>query len=199
MRENAIHETREATRESRTPARSWEDFEHRLAAVLGTLEDEFVIVSSKGGNRFVQFSAQPSHGLRAEVVSNAYLEGDERLADEQLVALSALGWSPPTGTPAEATPEKQPQGSPNFFRDFPKPVPCAEAARMAVCALADVLRIADPSHLEYQAFDAAGHPLFLPELHLADALPPPPMKPAPAPGGGFVIIGGLPPPPAPKK
>lgn len=181
MRENAIRETRDLARESRNPGRNWEAFEHRLAAALGTLDDECVVVSEKGGNRFVQFSAQPSLGLRAEVVSNAYLEAGEQLRDEQLAAVSALGWSSPKGTPEEATPEKQPQRSPNFFRDFPRPVPCEEVARMAVRTLADVLGIADPSHLEYRAFDAAGHPLYLPALRLADALPPLPKKPAPAP------------------
>ena len=172
MRENAIRETRDLARENRTPARSWEAFEHSLADALATLDDEFMVVSAKKGNRFVQFNAQPSHGLRAEVVSNAYLEEGEQLREEQLAALSALGWSPPTGTPEEATPRKQPQGSPNFFRSFPSPVRCEEVARMAVRTLADVLRIDDPSHLQYRAFDAAGHPLYLPELHLDEAPPP---------------------------
>lgn len=180
MRESAIQETRDQPHQNRTPARSWEAFEQALAAALATLDDEYVIVSAKEGNRFVQFGAQPSHGLRAEVVSNAYLQGDDRLVNEQLAALSALGWSPPTGAPEEATPEKQPRGSPNFFRDFPRPVPCEEVARLTVRTLADVLRIVDPSHLEYRAFDAAGHPLYLPELHLAEAPPPPPKKAAPA-------------------
>lgn len=179
MGEKATRKTRSRTRENGTPSRRWEAFERALAAAIAALDEECVILSAKQGNRFVQLGAHPSSGLRAEAVSNGYLEGDERLTGEQVVALEALGWSHPNLTPEEAAPECQPRGSPNFFRDFPRPVPCDEVARLVVRTLAEALGVADPSHLQYRGSDAAGHPLYLPGLRLADA-PAPPRRPAPA-------------------
>jgi hypothetical protein len=172
MSENAVHENRNPARRSPAPPHGWDDFERDLAGALGVLKDEVLVVASARGNRYVQFMAQPGAGLRAESVSNAYLEPDERLDDGQLAALAALGWSPPTGTPEEAAPPKQPRGSPNHFREFPNPVPFDAVAHLAVRTLVEVLRIPEPRLLEYRAFDRAGHTVLFPALGLPRASPP---------------------------
>jgi hypothetical protein len=144
----------------------WSAFERELAAALSVLKDEILIVSSRTGHRFVQFNASPDEGVFSETVSNGYLAPAEKLTDEQVAALEALGWKAPTHAPGSPSPIPVPQGSPNFFREFPKPVPADEIARIAVRTLAGVHRIPDPSDLTYKAFDPEGHTLVLPALHI---------------------------------
>jgi hypothetical protein len=155
----------------------WSAFERDLAAALSVLKDEILIVSSRTGHRFVQFNASPEEGVFSETVSNGYLAPAEKLTDEQVAALEALGWKAPTHAPDSPSPVPVPQGSPNFFREFPKPVPADEIARIAVRTLAGVHRIPDPSALTYKAFDPQGHTLVLPALHIPREPEPPRPKP----------------------
>ena len=64
-------------RKSPAPARlsvAWPPFTEKLAQALSMLEeDQFLIISVKNSNRYVQFSAQGSFGMRAETTSNSYL------------------------------------------------------------------------------------------------------------------------------
>ncbi|MEP7311491.1 MAG: YbjN domain-containing protein [Pseudomonadota bacterium] len=145
----------------------WRAFEDRLAESLGGLEeDQFLVVSSKLGWGYVQFAAQGYFGLRAEAVSNHYLPEASKLSVEQMAALETLGWRAPTGGPREATPEKQPDGSPNFFKGYSRPVAFSDAAGMAVRTLADVYDIPHPAFLDYQAFDKDKRQILLPHLGL---------------------------------
>jgi hypothetical protein len=150
------------------PARQdWNTLEKNLAAVLGAMgEDQFLIVSAKREPWFVQFAAKGAGGLRAEAVSNNYLPEGSRLPDTKVAALKRLGWLPPTGLPPESTPEKQPNGSPNFFRDFTPPVPFEDVARLAVETLAKVHGVVHPTALEYQSFHEGHGALLLPTLGL---------------------------------
>ncbi|CAL1241946.1 T3SS (YopN, CesT) and YbjN peptide-binding chaperone 1 [Candidatus Methylocalor cossyra] len=142
----------------------WPPFEQNLVAVLAQLEeDQYLILSVKRSDRFVQFAGQGSFGMRAETTSNSYLPKSELLNGEQIEALQASGWLSPTGAPVEAIPERDPDGSPNFFRDFPQPVPYAAIARLTVSTFAEILRVPHPGFLEYEAFDDNG-PLLFPSL-----------------------------------
>jgi hypothetical protein len=145
---------------------AWPPFEQNLTAVLARLEeDQYLILSVKHSDRFVQFAGQGSFGMRTETTSNSYLPKSELLNDEQIEAMQASGWLSPTGAPDEATPERDPDGSPNFFRDFPSPVPYEAIARLTVRTFAEILRVPHPGFLEYEAFD--DHcPLLFPSLGL---------------------------------
>jgi len=184
MDERPIGANRNPASKAVSPPAGWETFEQELAAALGLLKDEILVVAAKAGNRFVQFNVQSAFGLRAEAVSNAYLEEAERLDDARVADLLALGWSPPTHAPEDAAPRRRSGGSPNFFRDFPSPVPCAEVARLAVRTLAEVLQVPAPGSLEYKAFDREGHAVLLPALGVA-RVPPPRPRPAPRPSAAF--------------
>jgi hypothetical protein len=94
--------------------------------------------------------------MRTETASNGFLSGAEQLDDEQIEALGALGWCLPTGSPEASTPETQPDGSPNFYRDFAQPVRHEAIADLAVRTLTEVLRIPHPGFLEYEAFGDDG-------------------------------------------
>jgi hypothetical protein len=139
--------------------------------VLATLEeDEFLIISVKGSNRFVQFAAQGSFGMRAETTSNTYLAESEQLDAGQIAALTQAGWSAPTGAPNASTPELDPDGSPNFFIEFPEPVPFGDVAKLAVHTLAEVLRVPHPGFLEYRGGEFAGNAIEWPALGLKRAV-----------------------------
>lgn len=149
---------------------AWPPFARKLSAVLGKLEeDQYLILSVKQSNQYVQFAAQGSFGMRAETTSNSYLSESRQLTEAQIARLIDAGWHPPSGAPADATPEKSPDGSPNFFIDFPVPKTFRVVAKAAVTTLAEILRIPHPGFLEYELFDADGNAFALPELGLKRA------------------------------
>jgi hypothetical protein len=88
-------------------SRDWPIFSEKLASVLSRLEeDQYLIVSAKKGNRFVQFACQGAWGMRVEVTSNQFLKAEGRLSRGQMSWLRSHGWNAPTGNVREATPEK---------------------------------------------------------------------------------------------
>lgn len=145
---------------------AWPAFHERLTETLRALtEDQFLIVSRKETNRFVQFAAGGFFGLRAEVVCNAFLHGRDRLSEEDVAMLQALGWADPTSGPS-VPPELDPDGSPNYFEEWENPVDHAEVAALAVRTLIEVLDVPHPGWLEYNALDTEGNKLLLPSLGL---------------------------------
>jgi hypothetical protein len=163
----------------KAPLDAWTAFEKKLAETLDALEeDQYLVVSAKRGWAYVQFAAQGSFGLRAECVGNNYLDKAHALRAGQMAQLRRIGWSSPTGTREEILATRRTDGSPNFFRDFDRPVPCADAARMAVRALTEVFEISHPGNLEYKAFDKKQRTILVPTLGLKREEPaPPPEKP----------------------
>ncbi|MBK5966659.1 hypothetical protein CCR95_21920 [Thiocystis minor] len=150
---------------------AWPPFVQTLASVLGTLEeDQFLVISVKRTNRFVQFAGQGGLGIRAETTSNSYLNRSQCLDARQIAALGAAGWHGPTGGPGESTPERDPDGSPNFYREFPVPVRFEDVAELAVHTLTEILRVPYPGFLEYEAFDAEERAIVLPSLGLKPAM-----------------------------
>lgn len=156
------------SRRSRVAAsRDWKPFAENLAAVLSRLEeDQFLIVSAKNSNRYIQFACQGAWGNRVEVTSNHFLKGEDRLTRRQVSWLRAHGWSAPTGRPREATPNRDPDGAPNYYIDFLMSEVAIEIARVAVEALVNGLEYSHPGALTYEAFDADGNMLTFQELGL---------------------------------
>ena len=162
------------------PLSGWDAFEHALAPTLSVLKDEFLVLSTKKGNRYVQFNVCPEEGVFAEVVSNAYLDPAEKLTEEQVAALLSLGWAAPSRAPGSPSPASAPKGSPNFFREFPSPCACPDISRFAIRTLTEVLRIESPQDLEYKSFDASGHAVTLPALQIDRVAVPPPKAKGPS-------------------
>jgi hypothetical protein len=153
-------------------SKAWAPFAEKLAAALTRLEeDQYLVVAVKDSKRFVQFAAQGSLGMRVETTSNRYLPKPEQLNKKQIATLLEAGWSDPTGSPDESTPENDPDGSPNFFADFPVPVAFASVARLTIQTLAEVMRVPHPSSLQYQAFEKTRQVIALPELGLKQEVP----------------------------
>jgi hypothetical protein len=148
-------------------SKGWREFEERLTKTLKAMvEDDYLIISVKQTNRFVQFSAQGAHGMRAEATSNPFLTGSDKLSDGQISWMTELGWHPPTGTPETAIPALDPDGSPNFFRDFRSSPPYSKIAALAVRTFVTVFDVPSPWFLEYKAFDNEGNKKSLPILGL---------------------------------
>ena len=142
---------------SKTPLKrsvEWPVFEKNLAEVLKSMqEDEFLVISQKRSNLFVQFAAHGEFGMRAETTSEVYLNKEESHSVRTHHALLALGWKLPTGSPSESTPADDPDGSPNYFVDFPAGTSPQQIAALSVRTLADLYEIPHPGNLEYDAFD----------------------------------------------
>jgi len=145
----------------------WRPFAVSVAdAVAHLKEDQFLIISVKKSSRFIQFAGQGSFGLRAEVVANTFLSPGEWIDEAGLEELRHLGWRAPTGSPEAATPERDPDGSPNYFMQCPNPFDSTHLADVAVRTLSHVLGVPHPGFLEYQSFDAGGERLSFPSLGL---------------------------------
>ena len=139
---------------SRKRSAEWPVFEQNLATALKSMqEDEFLVISQKRSNLFVQFAAHGEFGMRVETTSGAYLDKEEDHSARTHHALLALGWKLPTGSPTESTPADDPDGSPNYFVDFPVGTSPQQIAALSVRTLADLYEIPHPGNLEYDAFD----------------------------------------------
>jgi len=134
---------------SPSTAQEWAAFTIRLAQVLDDLgEDEYLIVSEKKRNVYVQFSGLGYFGMWAEAVSNEYLFPNYRLKRTDITALKRIGWHQPTCRDGQQTAEK----SPNFHIGIERSTPRAQLAHAAVRALCEVYRTHHPGDLQYQAF-----------------------------------------------
>jgi hypothetical protein len=142
----------------------WERFKDDLAMCVGDLsEDEFLIVSSKRANYFVQFASQGLFGMRIEAASNAYMAPEAVLPAETYSTMAAMGWRVPTKLRGS---ECDPDGSPNFFVDLASPVDFRPVADMAVHTLRCAYGIQHPGALQYKAFSGNGAEIRFPTLRI---------------------------------
>jgi hypothetical protein len=144
--------------------RAWDGYVEVVARILDALDaGQFLILSSADRPGFVQFETHGMNGLRAEAASNGCLPPDHQLDDDALDAALRLGWQPPTGQP-DITPERDTEGSPNYFREWSAPVPYHDVARLAVDTLTEVFGVSHPGRVRYEAFTSYGTAILLPAL-----------------------------------
>ena len=155
---------------SPSASEDWKRFSADLALCLSDLqEDEYLILSAKRANFFVQFAGQGRFGMRVEATSNSYIEEPEaQLTTDDYARLTQLGWHLPTRPPHEpGQPEPpDPDGSPNFFIDPSYPVDFQRLVRLAVDTLRQVYHVAHPGQLQYKAFVSHGPVIRFPTLRL---------------------------------
>jgi len=148
---------------------AWQQFTTALTDALSDLEeDQHMIISKKRSNRYVQFYAEGRFGMRVEAVSDAYLERREAYSAEQRRQLVIIGWASPTLT-VQQDQAGAADGSPNFYRDVPWPVPFGEVAGLATRTLRDVFNARHPCKLEYTARDIEGTDVRFPALRVRRA------------------------------
>ena len=148
-------------------SKAWGGFAQKLAAVLaGLVEDQYLVISKKDSNLFVQFLSQGEWGMRVETTSNSYRDKKHQLTEAQMARLAAMGWTLPTGNSKESTPEADPDGSPNIYIDIPQPVDFDHIARLAIDTFVQIVEASHPAMCEYEAFDGQGNSVPFPMLPL---------------------------------
>jgi hypothetical protein len=146
---------------------AWVALEHALAQTLRDLgKEEFLIISHKTSQAFVQFAGHGRDGMRTEAISNEYLFDGAKLSGPAVQALLDAGWKAPTHSAATEDSVQPDLGSPNFFMDFKHPVRFDVLARIAVKSLRDVYKVRHPRDLQYDAFDDHGVAIRFPSLGL---------------------------------
>ena len=147
---------------------AWMRFAHELVLALrGLEEDEWLVLSLKRRNRFVQFMNQGGAGFRVETVSDFFLNDDDRLSEADRALLLEMGWGPPSNLPDEFG--HKPDGSPNYFLDLANPVPLYDLAALAVNTLNDVHGATHPNSLEYTTGSSANTSIRFPNLGIRRA------------------------------
>ena len=146
---------------------AWFELADRLAKVLKNMqEDQFLVLSVKRSGLYVQFAGQGSYGLRMETTSNQYLSKMEQITNDQIAMLGTLGWKQPSKSADDEIPDKNPDGSPNFFIDHPVPVPFDAVSDLTIRTFAEVLQVPHPGYLEYDAFDSDNNSYPVTDLRL---------------------------------
>ena len=134
----------------------WHGFASALHETIKRMaEDQFLILQCKGSRRFVQLATQHNN-IRVEASSNHFLLGRDVLRAKDIKALGRLGWLSPTGAPEQATPERDPNGSCNYFLDLPWPVDFSKLATLLVKTLSTVMGVPHDGYLAYTAFGVDG-------------------------------------------
>jgi hypothetical protein len=148
---------------------AWTQFADELTRCIANLdEDEFLIVDTKQSGYFVQFAGRGGFGIRAEAVSNAYLDDRRKLSEDACMKLLELGWNAPTNIPDHLEPGGHPpDGSPNYFLEIALPVPYKAVARLAVDTLQQIFGVMHPGGLRYKAFATGGVKIRFPNLPIA--------------------------------
>ena len=147
---------------------AWTGFRQRLADRLAEAADDDVLLIEletgvdedelAGAAPYVQFVAWGEEMLRAEVVSNFYLDERFELSPADERRLAELGWSEPTCDDA---------GEENFHLDLPR----READRvavMAVSALREVFGCPHPTFLAAEGLERGPEAPTAPEPSYAD-------------------------------
>ncbi len=134
----------------------WHDFASALRNTMAHMpEDQYLILQCKGSKRFVQVATQ-HRNIRVEASSNYFLSGRDALSAKDIKALCRLGWLAPTGTPEQATPERDPNGSCNYFLEQQLPVDFAQLATLLVKTLSVVMGVPHDGYIAYSAFGMNG-------------------------------------------
>ena len=152
---------------SPTPvSETWAVFVKKLAAVLKERDvGDLLTLQAKDSGEWIQLATEKS-SFRIEVKSDHFRDDDDQLTFKQVIDLAAIGWSAPTGTPEQSTPESDIDGSPNFFSDVPVPLKLKTLEALIGRTFTEVFGVSTPDALDYEAYDCEGNSLSLPALGL---------------------------------
>lgn len=155
----------------RSAGRAWSTFQQRLADYLVEMHDGHTLglsaqssldaVSEAGAAPYVQVKALSPGLLRAEAVSNAYLDSTYALDDAGRARMEALGWAAPTYEPQD----EPNTGSTNYWFEVERRLGDRVAA-MTTRAFREVWSIPHPVFLRIEFFGTAQEP---PDLGIAAA------------------------------
>lgn len=163
----------------------WARLMKDLSLCLADLvEDDYLVLSHKRANYYVQFAAQGQFGMRAEAASNTYIvPEDAQLTPDDYVTMAELGWRIPTDVIRESRPQvldltghlpkiltenpvPDPDGSTNFFVDASNPIDFGVLSEVTVRTFREVYRVGHPGMLQYNAFNRNDVQIRFPTLRL---------------------------------
>ncbi len=151
---------------------TWPALTRRLADVLTSLRDgDYLVISQRASNYYVQIAAAGGIGWFAEAVSNTYIETPTALLTvDEYETLKAMGWQRANALPPELVEDDDTDaprtGSPNFNAHWAPNASTAAIAHMLMRTLREVYRVPAPADLEYSAFVGSGPQIALPTLGL---------------------------------
>ena len=155
----------------RSAGRAWSTFQQRLSDYLVDMQDGHTLgisaqssleeAAEAGAAPYVQVKALSPDLLRAEAVSNAYLDSTYALDDGGRARMEALGWAAPTYGPQD----EPTAGSANYWFDVERRLGDRVAA-MTTRAFREVWSIPHPVFLRIESFGAGQEP---PDLGIVDA------------------------------
>ena len=146
---------------------AWTTFAGGLATCLAALEeDEFLIISYKRANYYVQFAASGSFGMRVEASCNTFIEPEASLIDDQYAVMAGLGWQRATQLPTQAAAADGPAGSPNFFLDIATPLNYSALCQLVIMTFRAVYLVSHPGELQYASFGENSVSIRFPTLGL---------------------------------
>jgi len=165
MKKHAPEKVPPQFRKTPSADEEWRRLGRRLAIVIKDLdEDEYLIISEKKRNIFVQFSAQGSFGIRVEAVSAQFYREGVTLGREEKKMFRALGWRRPTYVKKPGMSEP-PDGSCNYYVDTVDASP-SDLAELAVRTFHSVYGTRHPWSLQYRAFGSDNYEIRFPTLGL---------------------------------
>ncbi len=145
----------------RTLSRAFARYLHEL------IEGDFIIISHRHINYYVQVAAQGEDGFRIEAVNNTYIvPPSAALTTAQYARMSELGWRSATEDAEVAKERYDPEGSPNFFRQVDVGEDLLDVADVLIRTLHEVYGIATPALLDYHAFHCEMGDFPCPDLRL---------------------------------
>ena len=151
--------------ESPSIDKEWHVFAEGLSVTIGGLQKhQFLIISEKKRNVYIQFAAGGNLGMRVEAVSEQFYPD---LGEGQRKMLRDFGWMPPTYVLGPRS-KGPPGGSCNYYISVSKTSSSA-LADFVVRTFCDVYRTRRPTALQYRAFGDKGdfkYDLRLPSLGL---------------------------------
>lgn len=136
---------------SRIPAinEEWHQFAGRLSLVIGELRrHEFLILSERKRNVYIQLASGGSLGMQAEAVSEQFYPG---VGENEKKMLRILGWKPPTYFLGSATKGPRGGGSCNYYINAGNVAP-SKLADFITRTFCDVYCTRTPAALQYRAF-----------------------------------------------
>lgn len=154
--------------------KAWRKLTRAVAQCLAELDEgDFLIIAHRHINHYVQVAGQGEHGFRVEAASNTYIEPPSAaLTTAQYALMDEFGWRRATeDAPELATEERDPDGSPNFYRQAAADDDPRAVADIMVRTLREVYGVASPKLLEYQAFHRDLGEFVFPHMPIARRVP----------------------------
>ena len=136
-----------------TDTLGWEAVEEELEHGLSVLPVGSSLMLKLKDSEGIQltFELDQLAGLRLSAPSDRFLKDAEALRARGDRAMRTIGWLPPVGSAIQG--HRSPT---TYYREWPHPIPFAEAVQMAITTFRSIFGVGSPSELGYEAYFPGG-------------------------------------------